>query len=398
MNSTVPGAPRQSLRARRLRVWALVFAALIAANGAIVLTESTYIYKAVLHLNPNINDLEVFPSAVVAAGPAEPWPFAEDYGRRDLPPDLFDLLVRRNTVAFLVVKGGALSYERYWHGYSESSLVNSFSVAKSIVASLVGIALDEGLIKNLDQPVGDFLPEFRVGPKAAIRVRHLLTMSSGMAFAESYAQPFNVTTDAYYGSNLRRLATSLPVASEPGTVSSYASGDTLVLGLLLEAATSMGLSEYASERLWSRIGAERDARWSLDRAGGDEKAFCCFYATARDFARLGELYRHAGAWGGKRIISSAYVERALTPHGIPDRRGEPTNHYGFQWWILEHQGMKVYYASGILGQLVAVIPARGLVVVRLGKEKSHERLGYYWKDYLHIFDGVLAMYPHGRED
>src|SRR5690606_33587242 len=138
-----------------------------------------------------------------------------------------------------------LLHEQYWDGYSEESLSNSFSVAKSIVSILVGIALQEGALQSIDQPVGDYLPEFKEGAKANITIKHLLWMSSGLNWDESYGNPLSVTTEAYYGSDLKKVVRRLEAVEKPGQQFEYKSGDTQVLGFVLEAATGKSLADYA---------------------------------------------------------------------------------------------------------------------------------------------------------
>jgi CubicO group peptidase (beta-lactamase class C family) len=292
----------------------------------------------------------------------------------------------------VVIQNDSIRHEAYWDGYGPESRSNSFSVAKSIVSTLVGIALKDGLIRSIDQPVGDFLPEFKEGEKQKITIRHLLMMSSGLNWEESYSNPLSMTTEAYYGHDLRKLIGRLEVAEAPGKRWQYLSGDTQVLSFVLEAATGKSLSDYASERLWKRVGAEQDAEWSIDREDGVEKAYCCVFSNARDFARLGQLYLNQGVWKGDTILSAAYVKQATTPHGLPDVEGKPSNWYGLQWWILPAEtGVKGYYARGILGQYVIVVPEKKLVMVRLGKKRG-EKIGNHFEELIELTRTVAAQY------
>jgi CubicO group peptidase (beta-lactamase class C family) len=287
------------------------------------------------------------------------------------PAELDDLLKRLNTIAVVAIKNDSLLYEQYWDGYSDSSLSGSFSMAKSITSLLIGVAIKEGKIKSVDDPVLAYLPEFGTKGEFGIKlkIKDLLTMSSGSNWDESYANPFSVTTESYYGFNLHRTATGVKIIKEPGTYFSYKSGDTELLGLVLEKATGKSLSEYASEKLWKPIGAEHAALWSLDKENGVEKAFCCFNTNARDFARIGQLMLHGGQWKGNAIIDSAYFTQSVTACGIKDEDGQSCNYYGYQWWLRPaHPG--VFYARGILGQYIIVIPSKKVVVVRLGHNRS----------------------------
>jgi CubicO group peptidase (beta-lactamase class C family) len=194
-------------------------------------------------------------------------------------------------------------------------------------------------------------------------------MSSGSNWDEAYANPFSVTTEAYYGSDLHKTATGVTIKKEPGTYHKYKSGDTELLGLIIEKATRKSLSQYASEKLWQPLGAEHPALWSTDKKNGNEKAFCCFNSNARDFARIGQLMLDSGRWKGNTIIDPAYYSQSITACNIQDESGRPCNYYGYQWWIAPaYPG--VFYARGILGQYTIIIPSKHIVVVRLGHKRS----------------------------
>jgi CubicO group peptidase (beta-lactamase class C family) len=239
---------------------------------------------------------------------------------------------------------------------------------------LVGVALKEGKIKSVEQPVGDYLPEFRAGEKAKVRIIDLLTMSSGSNWDESYSNPFSVTAELYYGSDAYKTATGVSIVRQPGSLHRYKSGDTQLLGLLLEKATGKSLSAYAAEKLWQPMGAEHPAFWSTDKAGGHEKAYCCFNSNARDFARIGQLMADSGRWKGTEIITPAYFSKSIRPCMIPDESGKPCDFYGWQWWLVPYED-GIFYARGILGQYIIVMPAKHMVIVRLGKHRSSTRIG-----------------------
>jgi CubicO group peptidase (beta-lactamase class C family) len=221
--------------------------------------------------------------------------------------------------------------------------------------------------------VGNYLPEFAAGEKATVKIIDLLTMSSGSNWDESYANPFSVTTQAYYGSDIYKVATGVKIIRPPGTLHSYKSGDTQLLGLIIEKATGKSLSAYAAEKLWHPMGAEHPALWSTDHTGGHEKAYCCFNSNVRDFARLGQLMLDSGRWKGHEIIPMDYYKASITPCKIPDETGQPCQYYGYQWWIIPSE-QQIFYARGILGQYIVVIPSKKMVVVRLGKKRSPVRI------------------------
>lgn len=348
---------------------------LLISNLAIWATGTTYIYKALLHLQANIDDLVIFDYNLVPNnGKGSPWLTAADKNKTPLSDSLRKTLETTETVAFLVIKNDSICYEEYWDGYTDSSYSNSFSMAKSIISILVGVAIDEGKISSVKDPVGKYIPEYANGELAKITIEDLLRMASGLNFHESYATPINQTTDAYYGNNLRKLMYSLKAEKPAGIEFKYKSGDTQLLGLVLSAATCKSNSAYASEKLWSKIGAEHDAKWSIDHAGGDEKAFCCFYSNARDFARIGKLYLQKGRWEGAQIVDSNWVNQSITSNGLNDENGNKTDYYGYQWWVLKNANFPAYYCRGILGQYIVVIPSKNTIIVRLGKKRGAQKV------------------------
>jgi CubicO group peptidase (beta-lactamase class C family) len=295
----------------------------------------------------------------------QPWPLSARYMK--IAPDTATTgeLERNRSVAFLVIHRDSILYESYWDGYSDSSLSNSFSMAKSYVGALTGIALKEGLIKNLDQTVDEFIPEYRNSKKGKLTLWQLLTMSAALSWDEAYASLFSVTTEAYYGKDLQGLMDRLEVVGVPGKEYNYQGGATQLLAMVLMKASGKSLSDYCEEKLWKPLGAVHTAEWSLDHAKGMEKASCCVYSNARDFARLGALYLHKGNWKGKQLIDTSYIEASVTPSPLLDN-GKPNTEYGYQWWISKADGKEVFYCRGILGQYIVVIPSMQLVIVRLG--------------------------------
>ena len=382
------------------RLWKPLLFAFIAANIGVWLFDKTYVYKAILHQAPNIDDIELFPHRTVKAAPdAIPWPKAADYNRAAFPEELTKVLEDFGSTQFLVIQNGEIKAERYWDGYDpddESRAYknsNSFSAAKSIVSILIGAAMQQGYIQSLDQKVAEFVESFNNGAKADITIRHVLQMASGLDFFEAYNEAISDTTEAYYGNDLRAQMDNLGIEEIPGTTWRYKSGDTQVLALVLEAATNKTLSQFASEALWSKIGAVQDAQWSLDKPNGIEKAYCCFYSNARDFARIAQLYMKAGkSPGGEQIVSPQYVQQSVVPNGLPEPKERKNAHwYGYQWWTMLHEGHPVFYARGILGQYVMAIPDLDVIVVRLGHERSDVKLNQHPIDVYGILDGVFEL-------
>lgn len=351
--------------------WKIIVGLLVVLNLVLWASGNLYLYKALIYNYVNIDDLNLFPTRMVKAGQGNPWPQGTDYNKRELSPVLRETLEQYRSVAFLVIQRDSIRYEEYWDSYGPASLSNSFSVAKSIIGILTGIALDEGKVKSIDDPVCSYIPEYCQGADATLTIRHLLMMSSGLNYDEGYASLFGQVTRSYYGTDLRDQMLDLDVVTEPGKEFNYMSSNTELLAFVIAKATGTTVSEYASEKLWKPIQAEHDAQWSLDHKDGVEKAYCCFYSNARDFARIGKLFLQRGQWNGRQVVSEAYVAQSVTPALITDN-GLPNKVYGYQWWLTEQSGQKVFYARGILGQYIFVIPALDLVAVRLGHERGEK--------------------------
>ena len=344
-----------------------------------VVTGKTYLFKAVYYNFADIDDYKIFTNDTVRTAAPQAWPVSQQFNKVAAPDSLNALLEEIKTIAVVVIKNDSVLYEKYWDGYSASSLSNSFSVAKSITSLLVGAAIKEGKIKSVDEPVSNYLPEFKEGLAAKLEIKDLLTMSSGSNWDESYKNPLSVTTEAYYGSDVPKVAKSVKIEKEPGTYHTYKSGDTELLALILEKATGKSLSQYASEKLWQPLGAEHAALWSTDHKNGTPKAYCCFNTNARDFARIGQLMLDSGKWKGNVIIDSAYYSQSVSPCNIPDEQGQPCNYYGYQWWLAPaYPG--VFYARGILGQYIIVIPSKNIVVVRLGHKRKDNKVNGLFQD------------------
>jgi len=294
------------------------------------------------------------------------------------------------TVGFLVIKNNKLLYENYWGDFDERHSTNSFSAVKSLVSLLIGIAVEEGHIGSIDDKVGDYLQGFNQNGKEAITIRHLLTMSSGLNWSESGANPFSNNAEAYYGKDLVGLINGLKAISPPGVEFKYQSGNTQILGFILEAATGQPIAEYTEKALWSKIGAEHDAYWNLDDENGKAKAFCCFYATPRDYAKLGQLIIDRGLWGGQQVVPADYIDACFVPADIDDK-GKPLARYGLHWWVLNYNGLDVFYARGISGQYVIAIPSEDIVIVRTGWKREKVDDTGHPTDIFYYLDAAIEL-------
>lgn len=348
----------------------------------LALPSNYYLRRALTHFLPKIDQYPIFENRIVKAGDPSPWQQAKAYNTCSIPDKYLPVFNNLGTVAYVVIQDSTLLFEQYWEDYSPESHSNSFSMAKSIVSLAVGCAIDDGMIRDVDQPVSDFFPEFGGYNGKPLTIRHLLTMSAGVDFQEAYSSPFSPTTQLYYGDDLRKIAFGMKEIAEPGINFIYQSGVTQLLAFLVEKATGENISSYVSRKLWTPLQAEENALWSLDKKEGMEKGYCCFNSNARDFARFGQLILNNGYWNGKQLISESYLKEATTPDTtLLFTEYNETNHcYGFQFWHLNYKGMDIPYMQGILGQYVFIIPDKNAVVVRLGHKRSKTRMSQHYPD------------------
>ncbi|WP_424492871.1 serine hydrolase domain-containing protein [Salinimicrobium sp. GXAS 041] len=345
---------------------------LVAAVLALYNFDYDYLLKGIKttylsgHTTAYIDDYPEFENRKIDAGQPQPWPPHSEYNEAEASPVLEELNEDLGTVAFLIIKSDSIWYEKYREDYGPDSRTNSFSMAKSIVSALLGKAIRDGHIKGLEQPVSDFYPQF----DSRLTVGDLASMASGLNWEENYYSPFSMTARAYFGKDIREQILNLKVTEEPGEEWEYLSGNTQLLGMVIEKATGNTLSEYLSQSFWEPLGMRNNALWQLDsEESGMEKAYCCIASNARDFARFGKLYNDLGNWNGKQILDSTFVRASINP------RFEDAPHYGYGFWLANHLGKKIFYMRGILGQYVIVIPEDDLIIVRLGHELLEKQEG-----------------------
>ena len=309
---------------------------------------------------------------------------------------------KTKTQALIVVKDETILLEKYGKGYDAHSTVTSFSVAKSIVSAIIGALIDEGKIKSVDESICTFLPELHDRDERfeKITIKHLLSMSSGIVYEETFPRKDN--TETYFNPNLRNLAlTNTVIKEESGLHFLYNNYNPLLLGLIIERCTGEHVSSYCSRAIWSKIGAQEKATWSLDSEGsGFEKMESGINATALDFLRFGCLYRDGGKINGKTVISKNWLEESLREdeqnsdyinedwgkriaQGVSSEGG----YYGYFWYIIKRsKGENDFFAFGNKGQVIYISPSANLVCVRFGE-----------KDGLPVWDYIKAFYDLGTK-
>jgi CubicO group peptidase (beta-lactamase class C family) len=284
--------------------------------------------------------------------------------------DLYDYLATNRVAGMLVLKDGEIAFEDYELGIGPDTRWISFSMAKSIASTLVGIALTDGSITSLDDAVVRYVPALKGSAYDGVSVRQILTMSSGVAWNETYTDPksdrrkvLELQIAGKPGEVLRYMA-SLPRAAAPGTVWNYSTGETFVLGAVVEGATHQPLSDYLSQKIWAPAGMENDATWWADGPNGLVWAGSGLEATLRDFGRFALIAAANGQLNGRSLVPEGWFQGAGAPHVIGGKRVD----YGYMWWIPPqsvpiHAG--AFEAAGIFGQYMYINPREHLAIVVL---------------------------------
>ena len=276
-----------------------------------------------------------------------------------------------HTDGLIILHDGKMLFEKYWNGNSKDSKHIAFSVSKSYLSALFGIAFDEGLIESLDDKVSKYLNDFTLTGYEHVKIKNLLQMSSGIEFNEDYADP-NSDINKFAratarGSSFRDFAKSLKSVREQGKYNHYVSLDSQVLAMILESVTDMPLREYLYKRIWSKIGTESDAFYIVDKTGTD-MALGGLNATLRDFAKFGQLYLNNGIWEGEQIVPKSWVDKSHTPdapHLMPNAGELSSNEwgYGYQWWV-PGDPITDFTAHGIFNQFIYVDPESNVVIAK----------------------------------
>lgn len=298
---------------------------------------------------------KLFPGTVARAGrkvralpQGAPLPIAE--------ADVAAFMAAQNVTGLLVLQDGKVRLERYARGYGPEGRWTSFSVAKSVTATLVGAAIKDGYIKSIDDPVTRYIPDLAGAGYDGVTIRQLLTMTSGVKWNEDYTDPnsdvarmFAEAVPAGQDPTVFYMR-KLPRESAPGAKFVYKTGETNLIGVLVRRATGKSLSAYLEEKIWKPFGMERDAFWMTDQTGA-EVSGCCLSVSLRDYGRIGQMALE----GGKGIVPAGWFADATKA-----QVSYPGGGYGYQWWVLPGG---TYAAQGIFGQVILVDPASKLVMV-----------------------------------
>jgi CubicO group peptidase (beta-lactamase class C family) len=347
----------------------------LAQTGDIKIGDVRALYDGKLLPDVQVNTFShidrLFPSRKIARGktvhplPMSATPLTDiQFTTRDRKHDLAEFLSLDRVAGLLIIKDGQIALENYELGITDKSRWVSWSMAKSICSTLAAAALKDGYIKSLDDPLTAYLPELAGGAYGKATVRNVLQMASGVKWDETYTDPrsdrrhmLDLQIAQKPGDIIRFLGT-LPKAGEPGTVWNYSTGETHMIGAVVRAAIKRPLSDYLSEKIWSKYGMESDATWWLEAPDGLEVGGSGFSATLRDYGRFGQFVLE----GGKDVVPDGWFKEAGTSKVIG---GKPVD-YGYMWWTFgptaapEHQG--AFRATGIFGQALYINPREHLVI------------------------------------
>ena len=406
----------------------------LVALAVALLFQSCAFTRAFTHWGPNITDHKIFPHDEIYPSDSVFYFKSGDekvfknhlvkaYKRNKTDTvDLFlsDFIKTTPTTAFIIIKNDSILFEQYYKGYTRDSISKVFSVSKSITSLLTGIAVDEGYIESVHDPITKYIPELKKKDPnfETLTIEHLLNMRAGFKFKEVYASPFSKSTTLYYGTNQLGKLKRMKFKYDPGEKFSYQSVTTAALGLAVERAIGRPLGEYLQEKVWIPLGMENRATWDIDdKRHHSNKAHAGVNTTAIDLAKIGRLYLNNGNWNGKQIVSADWVTASTTV--VPNNR----NHH-YQWWRhriaiqnpsgsrdnkhhfaffpdstsallyakekypdwLEHVGVfplneeqyileiyhpDLYYAQGIRDQFLFICPSKKMIIVRLGERDRY---------------------------
>jgi len=308
--------------------------------------------------------------------------------------DFESFLIDNRTQAFIVIQDDAILYENYFNGASRDTIVTSFSTAKSFTSALVGIAISEGRIHSVDDPITGYLPELAERDPAFgnITIRDLLMMSSGIKYAEP---PDDAKT--YYWPDLQQLVLEeTNIKDAPGETFHYNNYHPLLLGMILERATGTSVANYLQEKIWKPVGMEYPGSWSLDEAGF-EKMESGINARAIDFAKFGRLYLHNGSREGIQIVPETWVAESTQADRSLDYENyyyddyifaDGKGYYKYLWWGIQRDTQNYdFIAEGNHGQFIYISPQSDLIILRFGESYGEFRGSKGWLDIFYAFAG-----------
>ena len=293
------------------------------------------------------------------------WPKHNLYNQIGSSKTLDSVHKKNETVAFLIIKNDSIIKEDYFLGYDENSMTNSFSMSKSIISFLFLKSIEEGTIPSLNSKLTDYFPAFNESNGSNVTLSDLSTMSSGLIWEENYKDLMGITAQAYVTKDLNKLMMGSKFSGDSGDKFKYLSGNTQLLAMAIEKANSSTIQELTYKWLWNPMGAKNDALWMIDsKEKNMTKAYCCLSSNAKDFAKVGLVYKNFGKINEQKLIDSSYISMSIKP------RFNSNPIYGYGIWIGKQNNIDFFSLRGHQGQYVIVIPKENVIIVRLGKRKS----------------------------
>ena len=293
------------------------------------------------------------------------WPKHNLYNQIGSSKTLDSVHKKNETVAFLIIKNDSIIKEDYFLGYDENSMTNSFSMSKSIISFLFLKSIEEGTIPSLNSKLTDYFPAFNESNGGNVTLSDLSTMSSGLVWEENYKDLMGITAQAYVTKDLNKLMMGSKFSGDSGDKFKYLSGNTQLLAMAIEKANSSTIQELTYKWLWNPMGAKNDALWMIDsKEKNMTKAYCCLSSNAKDFAKVGLVYKNFGKINEQKLIDSSFISMSIKP------RFNSNPIYGYGLWIGKQNNIDFFSLRGHQGQYVIVIPEEDVIIVRLGKRKS----------------------------
>ena len=366
-----------------------VVLAILAIFAGIYQTEIRQLYNTVRLFDADVivhnfsNMKDIAPTKTIPASGTvntlekDLTPLPDTFTYKGETRNIRDFLTESATTALVVVKNNTLTFEDYYHGTNEFDQRISWSMAKSFLSALFGIAVEEGHIKDLNTPVTEYVPSLIGSGYDGVTIKNVLQMSSGVYFNEDYGD-FNSDINRFgrlmaLGGSFDDFAASLTREREQGTFMHYVSIDTHVIGMVLRAATGKSIEEYFQEKLWTKLNTERDAIFITDTTG-EPMVLGGLNLITRDFARMGMLYRDGGKLNGVQIVPSQWIEDSITPdapHLVPGKRDTSNTNfgYGYQWWLPENPDQE-FLAIGIYGQYIYINRKHNVVIAKNSADRN----------------------------
>ena len=314
----------------------------------------------------SIDDYKFFDNVEIekSSSPFE-WPKHNLYNQIGSSKTLDSIHKKNETVAFLIIKNDSIVKEDYFLGYDENSMTNSFSMSKSIISFLFLKSIEEGTIPSLNSKLIDYFPAFNESNGSNVTLSDLSTMSSGLVWKENYKDLMGITAQAYVTKDLKKLMMGSKFSGDSGDKFKYLSGNTQLLAMAIEKANSSTIQELTYKWLWNPMGAKNDALWMIDsKEKNMTKAYCCLSSNAKDFAKVGLVYKNFGKINEQKLIDSSFISMSIKP------RFNSNPIYGYGLWIGKQNNIDFFSLRGHQGQYVIVIPKEDVIIVRLGKRKS----------------------------